>query len=119
MSTKRPFGAAVRTAATLLAVLAAAAPPAAAQRLQPGQTVLDRPRPAYTAAGLRLGGFLLEPALELRQSYVDNLLAEPDGGDADRVGQAAPELALRSDWPRHAVGLRGRARVTRHARRAS
>lgn len=98
----------------LVLALLSAAGPALGQRLERGQTILDRPRPEYEAQGVPVAAFLLQPSLTLRQAYVDNLRAEADGGEADFVTQVAPEVSLRSQWPRHAAGLQARASQARY-----
>lgn len=106
MSRARPrtrLGAAALAAGLTLA--AAAGAPAQAQRLEPGQSVLDRPRPAYQARGLALGSVTAIPSVELRQTWIDNLRAESDGGDGDLVTTVAPALDLGAAGRRLELGL--------------
>jgi hypothetical protein len=73
------------------------------------QGVLDRDRPQYTARGMRAGGFLIYPALNLTTAYDSNIFAE----DVNRTGawtfEERPEITVESNFPRHA--LYGRAEV--------
>jgi hypothetical protein len=79
--------------------------PAAAQRLEPGQSVLDRPRPAYQAHGVVLGPATVHPSLELRQTWIDNPLARPEGSSADLVTTIAPALDIGVSGRRFDLGL--------------
>jgi hypothetical protein len=80
----------------------------------------------FDAPGVRVGPFLLRPAIEVFSGYDSNSARLPgSGGSALLV--VAPELQLQSDWTRHeltavtrgsyndypAIGLAGRAWTTR------
>lgn len=93
--------------------------PATAQESRRGQTVTERARPDYDAKGLRAGSFQLFPQLALSSEYDDNIYASQTGKVDDFIFIARPELRVRSDWGRHAVGLRAGAEVGRHADNSS
>ena len=77
--------------------------------------VLDRPRPEYEAAGIRLGGFLLHPRIEASSGFSDNVYqALPR--DSDAYFDFAPSLQLASSWSRNALGLDAGASLWRYAR---
>jgi hypothetical protein len=91
-------------ALALAAVLSAAG--AQAQQPERGQSVFERPRPDYEPLGVRAGGFVLFPQVELGEAYNDNIFADPDDEEDDFITVLSPEVAARSDWGRHALNLR-------------
>jgi hypothetical protein len=93
-----------------LAVAAAVAcEPVAAQELEPGQTIRDRPRPNYDPRGLRVGGFLVFPSLTLREAYDSNIFATPDDEEGDFITRISPEVAAESQWSNHQLNFRAGA----------
>lgn len=88
---------------TILAGLGTAAE---AQQPRRAQTVTERSRPAFDAQGVRLGSFLLLPQVSLSAEYDDNIFATQEDTESDTVFILRPEARLRSDWGRHALGLR-------------
>jgi hypothetical protein len=54
----------------------------------------------FDALGLRLGAFLLRPAIEVFSGYDSNPARVP-GGHGSALLIVAPELVLQSDWTRH------------------
>jgi hypothetical protein len=70
-----------------------------------GETVRNRPRPELDALGLHLGGFYVFPSLTNGISYNDNVFAADNNEQGDFLYTLEPQLAVRSDWNRHAVGL--------------
>jgi hypothetical protein len=73
------------------------------------QGVLDRNRPQYTARGMRAGGFLVYPALNLTTAYDSNIFATDTNKAGAWTFEERPEIAVESNFPRHA--LYGRAEV--------
>jgi hypothetical protein len=55
---------------------------------------------AFDAPGLRVGAFLLRPAIEVFSGYDSNPARVPGGGGSALL-VVAPELQLQSDWTRH------------------
>jgi hypothetical protein len=78
---------------------------ASGQDLARGQGVADRARPEFDAVGLRLGSFMLYPALELGAGYDSNVLAEDTNRKDSAIFPMALPIVLESDWTRHALAL--------------
>lgn len=66
--------------------------------------VMDRPRPAYNAKGVPLGGFRLFPTLDLQSNYDDNVFRQPTGV-SDWFFTISPAMHLQSEWGRHFLEL--------------
>jgi len=81
-------------------------------------SVLERPRPGYEALGIRAGGFILYPKATFRVEYDDNVYAQPNAV-SDTIYSLAPELELRSDWPRHAAAVNLEANLRRYDKYSS
>ncbi len=112
----------ILASAAVAAVLVAAAPQmAAAQdaatsfKRDKHVSVRQRPRPDYEAAGVRLGAFKAYPRLTVEAERDDNIYAVAAGETSDTIWRVKPELALRSDWSRHAVGAFASASVNRYS----
>jgi hypothetical protein len=75
--------------------------------------VLERARPGYEALGVRTGGFILYPKVTARVEYDSNVYAQPNAV-SDTIYSVAPELELRSDWPRHAAAVNMEANLRRY-----
>lgn len=84
---------------------------------QESVSVRGRDRPEYDAPGRRLGAFNLNASLDLAVTSTDNLFAAPKGEPSD-VSDVyygiAPNVALSSDWSRHAVTFDAGARFVTH-----
>ena len=76
-----------------------------------GETVRNRPRPELDALGLHLGGFYVFPSLTNGISYNDNVFAADNNEEGDFLYTLEPQVAVRSDWNRHAVGLAAGGRL--------
>lgn len=63
---------------------------------------------AYDPLGIRLGGFILLPSIELRGGYTSNAAGASTGGPSG-VLSVLPDVTLRSDWSRHEVNFRYRS----------
>ena len=87
-----------------------AAPQAFAQpeeRLRQG--VIERPRPAFEAKGIRLGSFLVYPAVDLSIVFDDNIF-EADTTEVDDFAfRVEPQVSVESNFSRHALNFRGQA----------
>ena len=70
--------------------------------------VMDRPRPAYDAKGIPLGGFRLFPTLDLDASYDDNVFRLATA-QSDYFFTISPALRLQSQWGRHYLEVYGGA----------
>src|SRR5262249_44582429 len=82
----------------------APAPPPATPLRRPPRTDDD----PFAPLGVRAGSFLLRPALEVTGGFDTNPPRVPDSHGSPLL-TVAPELIVRSDWSRHALGadLRG------------
>jgi len=78
---------------------------ASAQSNRGGDTVLDRARPEFDPVGLRLGTIWVFPAYELGLLHDDNIFASRRNTVDDFVVVQSPQLKMKSDFPRHALGL--------------
>jgi hypothetical protein len=79
---------------------------AEAQQPQRGESVFERPRPDYDPLGVRAGGFIFFPQVEVGEAYNDNIFADDEDEEDDFITVVSPELVARSDWGRHGVSLR-------------
>jgi hypothetical protein len=80
-----------------------------------GATVMDRPRPDYDAAGVRLGSFLLYPGLAVQESYNSNIYATQNNRQDDFITTIAPSIDLRSNWNNHALRMHADTALARYA----
>lgn len=60
---------------------------------------------AYAPVGIRTGGFILRPSLDVRGGHTRG-----DGEESEDFLRLEPELVLDSDWSRHALSVRGAVR---------
>lgn len=77
-------------------------------------SVRQRPRPDYEATGQKAGGFTLYPRVTVDLEHNDNIYAVATGKTDDNIWRVKPELAVRSDWSRHALGFFAGANVIRY-----
>ena len=89
----------------VLLSLAAAVSVAAATESADEWDVGERPRPAYDPAGVRLGGFLLLPSLELGIGRDDNIYSHRAHKERDTVRSVRPRLFAASQWRNHEIHL--------------
>ena len=68
-------------------------------------SVRDRPRPDYEATGQKAGGFTVYPRVTVDLEHNDNIYAVATGKIDDNIWRVKPELAVRSDWSRNAIGF--------------
>ncbi len=84
--------------------------PAAAQESGEPVAVFERPREAFDAKGLDLGGFRLFPRLSVSETYDDNVFADESGEEDDFITSVAASLVARSEWSRHSLRVVGQIR---------
>jgi hypothetical protein len=72
-----------------------------------GETVLERERPELDPLGVRAGGFIIYPRLDVAEEFSDNIFAEDGGGAADLLTRIIPRLRVESDWNNHALAFFG------------
>ena len=77
-------------------------------------SVRERPRPDYEAVGVKAGGFTLYPRVTASLEGNDNIYATKADEKADAIWRVKPEVALRSNWSRHALGAFASASVDRY-----
>jgi hypothetical protein len=77
-------------------------------------SVRQRPRPDYEAAGQKTGGFTVYPRVTVDLEHNDNIYAVAAGKTDDTIWRVKPEVAIRSDWSRHALGFFAGANVIRY-----
>lgn len=71
------------------------------------QSVTERRRPEYDAAGLRAGAFFVYPKIVGNVEYQDNVFASETNTLSDTVATLTPSVDVESGWSRHQ--LRGSA----------
>lgn len=72
-----------------------------------GQSVMDRPRPGYDAAGIHAGSFMVYPKADVSESYNDNIYATDSSTKSDFITMVSPSVAVNSLWSRHALNFGG------------
>lgn len=72
-----------------------------------GQSVANRPRPAYDPVPVPVGAFQLFPGLEIGEYYDSNIYASGTDAKDDLITVLVPTAALISNWGRHEVQVRG------------
>jgi hypothetical protein len=77
-------------------------------------SVRQRPRPDYEATGQKAGGFTVYPRVTVDLEHNDNIYAVATGKTDDNIWRVKPEVAVRSDWSRHALGFFAGANVIRY-----
>ena len=97
------ISAAVLLAGTSTTVIAA--------ELRRGAGVLDRPKPELEPLGVRAGGFLIFPKVELGTSYDDNVFATENNEEGDFLFQVLPTVTVESDFNRHLLSFSAGANV--------
>jgi hypothetical protein len=68
----------------------------------------------YDPLGIRAGAFRIFPATDVSLTYNDNVNATKDDTRDDFVAVVAPNVAVQSDWTRHAVGFNVFSEVGRY-----
>lgn len=67
------------------------------------QGVLDRPKPELEPVGLPLGGFRLYPEVTAGVGVTTNVVGAETDARSDTFATLKPQVAVRSDWGRHAL----------------
>jgi hypothetical protein len=78
-------------------------------------SVRQRPRPDYEAIGIKTGGFTLYPRVTVSAEHDDNIYATAVDEESDTIWRVKPEMAVRSNWSRHALGAYASASINRYA----
>ncbi len=82
-------------------------------------SVRQRPRPDYEATGQKAGGFTLYPRVTVDLEHNDNIYAVASAKTDDNIWRVKPELAIRSDWSRNALGFFAGGNVIRYGDHSS
>lgn len=77
-------------------------------------SVRQRPRPDYEATGQRAGGFTVYPRVTVDLEHNDNIYAVAAGKIDDNIWRVKPEVAVRSNWSRNALGFFAGGNVIRY-----
>lgn len=77
-------------------------------------SVQQRARPDYEAPGLRAGGFLVYPRLELQVESNDNVYAVDVNEVDDIITHIRPELSIESDWNQNFLSAYARGAFNRY-----
>jgi hypothetical protein len=78
------------------------------------ETVTTRERPELDPLGMRAGAFLIYPAMTIDGVHDDNIFAVESDEDSDFITHFRPELAIESDWGRHALNFDAGADIGRY-----
>lgn len=78
-------------------------------------TVTERPRPELDALGIRQGGFLLFPSIDVTTAYNDNIFATESNTLDDVIFTVSPGLRVQSDWNQHFLQFQGSGDIVRYA----
>ncbi|MDE2006800.1 MAG: outer membrane beta-barrel protein [Rhodospirillales bacterium] len=70
--------------------------------LQPDTIGNTRTQPSPVETGFQLGSFTLYPTIEAGTFYDSNIYATSSGHVSDLVGTVSPNIAIQSNWSRHA-----------------
>jgi hypothetical protein len=106
-----------KSAAIALLTTTALVPAANAQNAdETVQSVYERYRPDYSAAGVRSGGFLFYPTIDLDGVLDSNIYKSDDNEEVDDfVTVIKPAMKLSSDWSRHMFELTAGAEIGLYA----
>jgi uncharacterized protein (PEP-CTERM system associated) len=85
-------------------------PAAFAQEGENPIAAFDRPRGAFDAKGIDLGGFRLFPGAALSETYDDNIFAKDGGEKTDLITAVSAALLAKSKWSRHELQIAARLR---------
>lgn len=65
--------------------------------------------------GVRAGGFVVVPKVDLEETYNDNIYATTNNTESDFITTVRPEVAARSNWSRHALNAKVNAEWNKYA----
>ncbi|WP_165184048.1 outer membrane beta-barrel protein [Caulobacter soli] len=78
-------------------------------------SVRQRPRPDFEAIGIKAGGFTVFPRVTLSATHDDNIYATATDEQSDTIWRVKPEVAVRSNWSRNALGAFASATINRYS----
>jgi hypothetical protein len=80
-------------------------PPTLPDEVPRGQTVAERPHPAYDPLGERIGSFILYPNLTVGEAFNSNILGTKTDPLSDFITAIQPSVDLKSDWNNNALNF--------------
>ncbi|CAN5616483.1 outer membrane beta-barrel protein [soil metagenome] len=78
-------------------------------------SVTERPHPDYDAIGIRLGSFLVDPALGVTPGFSDNVYLDNNNKKSDIYAQITPYVNIASDWSSHRLAITASGDLRRYA----
>ncbi|MFZ2587030.1 MAG: outer membrane beta-barrel protein [Alphaproteobacteria bacterium] len=69
--------------------------------------------------GVRAGSFVVTPKADLEETYNDNVYATKNNTKSDFITTVRPEVAVQSNWSRHALNALARAEMNKFADNSS
>ncbi len=82
--------------------------PASAAHGETGQgalvSILQKERPDYDPNGLHLGGFIVNPDVDVTESFNSNIYASTFNTKSDFFTTVAPTIGVRTDWDSNSLG---------------
>jgi hypothetical protein len=78
-------------------------------------TVAQRPHPELDPLGIRAGGFLLFPMIDIAANGTSNVFGSTDNAEADGFLTIEPRIDVRSQWSRHAFSAHADGNFHRYA----
>jgi len=92
---------------------------AAQQNTADGISVAEAPRPDYEASGVRVGGFIVSPSLDIGITHDTNIYATDTDEKSATIGIIAPAVTVKSGWSNHALGFSASAEIGRYSKHSS
>jgi hypothetical protein len=78
-------------------------------------SVQQRARPDYEAPGIRAGGFLVYPRLEVSATRDDNIFATETSEVDDTIVRIKPEVSIESNWSQNFLSAYARGSFSRYS----
>jgi len=80
-----------------------------------GQKPVNQHPQDYKPLGIRAGGFMLHPGLQLAAEYTDNAFFNEGATDSDTIFHVRPYFTAQSTWSKHSLNVRLAADIARYA----
>jgi len=68
----------------------------------------------YKPLGIRAGGFMLHPGVQLAAEYTDNAFYTPENTQSDTIFHIRPYITAQSTWSTHSLNIRLAADIARY-----
>lgn len=78
-------------------------------------SVTERPKPGYETDGIPAGAFRIQPKLELKTEFNDNIFANELNEQSDTIFVIAPEVQAKSNFGRHELIFGGNVQHREYA----